>query len=120
MSTEAVANRLVEMCRQGQNMEALSELYAENCVSREMPGAPNVITEGLPAIKKKSEQWYASVEEVHGGQVGDPVVAGNYFSCTMGFDITFKEQGRIKMEEVCVYEVVDGKIASEQFFYSMD
>ena len=79
MSTQEVASRLVEMCRQGQNMEALSELYAEHCVSREMPGMPNVLTEGLTAIKAKSENWYATVEEFHGGEVCDPVVAGNYF-----------------------------------------
>ena len=119
MSTQEVADRLVEMCRQGQNMEALSELYAENCVSREMPGAPVELTEGLAAIKKKSETWYATVEEIHSSEVGDPIVGGNFFSCTMGMDITFKEQGRVKFEEVCVYEVADGKIASEQFFYSM-
>ncbi len=120
MSAQEVASRLVEMCRQGQNMEALAELYAEDCVSREMAGMPNELTEGLAAIKKKSEQWYATVEEFHGGQVSDPVVAGNYFTCKMSFDITFKEQGRSQMEELCVYEVTDGKISSEQFFYSMD
>jgi len=120
MSTQEVASRLVEMCRQGQNMEALSELYAEHCVSREMPGMPNVLTEGLTAIKAKSENWYATVEEFHGGEVSDPVVAGNYFTCKMSFDITVKGQGRSQNEELCIYEVTDGKITSEQFFYSMD
>lgn len=119
MSTQEVANRLVEMCRQGQNMEALSELYAENCVSREMPGMPNEVTEGLAAITKKSEQWFSNVEEFHSSEVSDPIVAGNHFTCTMKFDITFKDQGRTQMEEVCVFEVADGKIANEQFFYSM-
>jgi len=37
----------------------------------------------------------------------------------MGFDVTFKEKGRTQMEEVCVFEVKDEKIVSEQFFYDM-
>lgn len=119
MNTQEVANRLVEMCRQGQNMEALAELYADNCVSREMPGMPNDVVEGLPAITKKSEQWLANVEEFHSTEIGDPVVVGNHFTCTMKFDCTFKDRGRIQMEEVCVYQVADGKINNEQFFYSM-
>ena len=57
MSTQEVANRLVDMCRQGQNMEALSELYAENCVSREMPGMPNDVDDG----KIASEQFFYSL-----------------------------------------------------------
>jgi len=32
-------------------------------------------------------------------------------------DATFKEIGRCKMKELCVYEVADGKIKTAQFFY---
>ena len=49
--------------------------------------------------------------------VSDPVVAGDFFSCSMMVDLTTKEQGRNKMEEICVYEVQDGKIVKEQFFH---
>jgi hypothetical protein len=35
----------------------------------------------------------------------------------MSFDATFKGGGRTKMDEICVYEVKDGKIVKEQFFY---
>jgi hypothetical protein len=35
---------------------------------------------------------------------------------TLGMDVTMKGRGRMKIEEVCVYEIKDGKIASEQFF----
>jgi hypothetical protein len=54
---------------------------------------------------------------MHGGYTGAPIVAGNFFSCTMGMDITMKGQGRMNMEEVCLYQVKDGKIVLEQFFY---
>jgi len=35
----------------------------------------------------------------------------------MGMDVTMKGMGRVKMEEVCVYKVKDGKVVSEQFFF---
>ncbi len=119
MNTQQVANRLVEMCRKGENMQAIEELYADNCVSKEMPGIPGEVVSGKSAITQKSQDWYNSVEKFHGGGVSDPQVAGNYFTCTMDMDITFKERGRMQMEEVCLYEVNDGKIVSEQFFYAM-
>lgn len=120
MSTQQTADRLVELCRKGENMQALEELYADNCVSKEMPGWPNATVEGKEAITKKSEEWLANVEEFHGAQISDPQVAGNHFSCTMDMDVTFKDRGRQQMSEVCVYEVNnEGKIVNEQFFYAM-
>jgi len=42
-------------------------------------------------------------------------VAGSSFACTMHMDVTMKGQGRMDMTELCVYQVKDGKIVSEQF-----
>ena len=57
------------------------------------------------------------VEEMHGGFSNQPQIAGNYFAVAMGMDVTMKGQGRMKMDEIAVYEVKDGKIVKEQFFY---
>lgn len=54
---------------------------------------------------------------MHGGWSSTPVVGGTHFSVGMGMDVTMKGMGRIKMDEVCVYEVKEGKITKEQFFY---
>jgi limonene-1,2-epoxide hydrolase len=35
----------------------------------------------------------------------------------MVLDATIKGMGRMTLEEVCVYEVKDGKIVVEQFFF---
>ena len=56
-------------------------------------------------------------EEVHGGYSNKPQVAGTHFSVVMGMDVTMKGQGRMKMDEIAVYEVKNGKIVKEQFFY---
>ena len=46
MNTQEVANRLVELCRQGKNEDAINELYADNIISREPAGTPMEHTEG--------------------------------------------------------------------------
>jgi len=56
---------------------------------------------------------------MHGVTVGDPVVAGDWFSLTMGIDATWKQGGRMAAEDICVYRVRNGKIDREQFFYRM-
>ncbi|WP_378188033.1 SnoaL-like domain-containing protein [Aquimarina sp. W85] len=119
MNTHQIAHRLVELCRKGENMQAIKELYANDIISREMPGVPNEITKGKEAVTKKSEDWYANVEEYHGGEISDPLIAENYFSCKMSFDCTFKDQGRTQMEELGVFKVHDGAIIEEQFYYEM-
>jgi hypothetical protein len=72
---------------------------------------------GLDAIKKKGEQFNEMVEEVHDGRTSEPVVGGRYFSVAMMIDATMKGAGRQKMDEIAVYEVKDGKIVKEQFFF---
>ncbi len=119
MDTQQVADRLVELCRIGENMQAINELYDQNVVSKEMPGVPNSTTSGKDAVAKKSEDWYATVEEFHGGEISDPIVAEGHFSCKMKMDCTFKGQGRMQIEELAVYQVNNGKITEEQFFYTV-
>ncbi len=120
MTTQEVANRLVELCRTGQWDKVQAELYAEHCVSIEPQGARLERAEGMDAIRAKGEHWQAMVQEVHSGEVSDPLVAGNHFTLTMRNDITFKEAGRQQIEEVCVYEVQQGKVVKEQFFYPIE
>ncbi len=117
MTTKEVADRLVSLCRTGQWGQAQDELYADHAVSIEPEGSPWGVAEGLAAIKEKGKKWAEMVEEMHGGEVGDPVVAGNHFCCSMSNDATFKGMGRMQFEELCVYEVADGKIVSERFFF---
>ena len=120
MNTQEVANRWTKLCREGKNLECINELYAENAVSKEMPGVPySQIETGKQNIYNKNKQWLNSVEEFHSNEILEPIVAHNHFTTKMSFDITFKERGRQQMEEVCVFEVKDGKIINEQFFYSI-
>ena len=117
-TTQEVANRMNELFKEFKWTEVQEELFAENAVSIEPPHAQGLQTvEGLAAIKKKAEDFNAMVEEFHGGWVGDPIVGGNHIAFAMGIDATYKGMGRQNMEEIAVYEVKDGKIVKEQFFY---
>lgn len=119
MTTQEIANKWAEYCRTGRWDQALSELYADHCVSIEMEGAQGFPykVEGMEAIKAKGEQWNGMMEEFHGVEIEGPIVAGDHFSATMKMDVTMKGQPRGVNEEIALFRVADGKIVSEQFFY---
>jgi len=118
MTTQEVAERLTHLCKQSKWGEALDELFSEHAVSIEPPGSPAPQTvEGLEAIKQKSKMFESMVEQVHGGYVKGPIVAGNRIALGIGMDATMKGTGRMNMEEIAIYEVKDGKIVKEQFFF---
>ena len=118
MTTQDVANRMNELFKTNNWNQVQEELFADDCESIEPPHAQGLQTvKGKDAIKKKGEDFQAAIEEMHGGWCSEPLVGGNYISFAMGIDVTMKGMGRMKMEEICVYEVKDGKIMKEQFFY---
>jgi len=118
MSTTEIANHLVELCSKGEFETAQKELFADDAVSIEPHGTPDFQqeTKGLDGIIEKGKKWAGMVEEYHGMNVSQPVVGGQSFACTMSMDVTMKGRGRMQMTELCVYNVKDGKIVSEQFF----
>lgn len=119
MSTQEVADKLVKFCRE-ENYEEAYDLYADDAVSVEMSGMPgDEITTGKENIVNAYKEWAETIEEMHGGTVGDPVVAANHFMVPMSMDATFKGQGRWSMEELCVYQVENGKIKKAQYFYEV-
>ncbi len=68
-------------------------------------------------MAQKGKQFASMIEERHGGSCSDAIVGGNRFSIAMSLDATMKGMGRQVLDEICVYEVKDGKIVQEQFFY---
>lgn len=118
MTTKEIADLLVELCRKGDFETAQTELFADDATSIEPYATPEFEkeTKGLQAIKKKADKWNTMVQEMHGITISDTLIASNSFACTMRMDVTMKERGHMDMTELCVYEVKDGKIISEQFF----
>jgi hypothetical protein len=118
MTTKQVADKLVGYCRQGQFEEAVKDLYANEIVSIEPDGSPVKEVIGLEGVIAKGQQFNDTVEEFHSMEVSDPLVADNFFSCSMKMDITFKDMPRTTMEEVCLYKVDNGKVIREEFFFT--
>jgi hypothetical protein len=118
MSAQDVANRLVLLCREGKNVDAINELYDDDIVSYEPEGSPMKEKVGKQAVLDATNRWFESVSELHNSYISNPIVAGDFFACTMKVDATYKEHGRNVMDELCVFEVRDGKIVSDRFFYN--
>jgi ketosteroid isomerase-like protein len=118
MQTQEIAKHLVDYCRNGNFDTAQAELFAPDAISIEPYSTPDFEkeTKGLSAIKAKGKKFESMVEQVHSIETSEPLVAGNTIAFTMTMDMTMKGKGRMKMPELCVYQVKDGKIVSEQFF----
>jgi hypothetical protein len=118
MTTKEVADRLSQLFKENKWKEAQEELFSQDAVSVEPAHSQGMQTvDGLDAINMKGDQFNEMVEEMHGGWVGEPIVGGNYIAVAMAMDVTMKGAGRMNMEEICLYEVKEGKIVREQFFY---
>jgi len=121
MTTPEVADKLVALCSKGQFMEAIQTLYAADVVSVEamaMPGHSRE-TSGLEGVIGKGN-WWAAEHEVHSLKLEGPLVAGSHFCVRFALDVTAKSSGqRMLMDELGVYQVKDGKVVREEFFYSM-
>ncbi len=119
MTTEQVGYQLVALCNAGKAMEAITTLYSPNIVSVEATAMPDGSREmkGFDAVKGKSEWWMAN-HDVHSAKAEGPMVSDSRFCVRFIYDITNKPSGkRMVMDELAVYQVSDGKIVREEFFY---
>ncbi|AKD55145.1 nuclear transport factor 2 family protein [Spirosoma radiotolerans] len=118
MTIDELADRLVTLCREGNYEQAQRELYSNDAKSIEptsAQGMPSV--QGLDAIIAKGNQFQRMIQEIHGGHVGGPLIAGNTIAITISLDATFTDGTRQTINELAVYTVQNGKIIEEQFFY---
>ena len=118
MTTQEVAARFNELAQQEKWFEIHDELFADHVRSVDPPNSPYFgYAEGKVAVRKKGMDWVEKVEQVHETSTTQPVIGGNHFAVGRSFEITTKDFGRIKIEEIMLYEVKDGQIVLEQFFY---
>ena len=122
MKTMEIAQKMVDLCRQGKNLEALNTLFADDVVSVEavaMSGTPSRELKGLAAVKGKGEWWVAN-HEIHSANVTGPWPHDDRFIVGFQYDVTNKPSGqRMKLDEAALYTVRNGKIVREEFFYDM-
>ncbi len=119
-TTLEVGKRLVELCRQGKNDEAIKELYARNITSVEAGAPPGMSAEtrGIEGVVAKGT-WWAENHTVHSAKVEGPWPHGDRFIVRFTYDITIKKANqRVTMDEAALFTVADGKIVHEEFFYT--
>jgi len=118
LTTQEVAARFNELARQGKWFEIQEELFADNVRSIDPENSPYFgYAEGKGPVRKKGMDWVEKVEQVHWTSTTQPIIGGNHFAVGREVDLTVQGFGRIKMDEIMLYEVKDGQILSEQFFY---
>jgi hypothetical protein len=119
-----VGQKLVELCRQNRNIEAVDTLYAPNVVSLEVHGDEKMPArmEGVDAIRRKNQWWFDN-HTIHGSQVSGPFPHGERFIVHFKYDVTAKAGPmagkRMQAEEAGLYTVRNGKVVQEEFFYHM-
>lgn len=120
MGTKEIAENLVKWCNKGEWQRAYLELYSPKIISIEEEGPDNMARlEGMEAVMKKAE-WWANTFEMHSSKASDLVIADNWFSVKFEMDTTHRPSGqRSKSSEIAVYNVKEGKIVKEHFFYDM-
>ena len=118
MTTQEVASRFNELAQQEKWFEIQDELFADNVRSIDPPNSRYFgYAEGKDPVRKKVEDFVKRIEGVHRRHTTEPVVGGNHFAVGREVDITVQGFGRIQINEVMLYEVKDGQIVLEQFFY---
>ena len=116
-TTEEVAKKLADYCRNGEWMKAVDDLYAKDIVSVEPHTMENMPAEmrGIDQVRGKTE-WWENNFDVHSTKVGGPFVARDTFVVQFDVDVTDKASNkRMQMSEVGIYTVKDGKVAREEF-----
>ena len=117
-TTREVAARFNELALQEKWFEIQDELFADNVRSIDPANSPYFgYAEGKVPVRKKGKDWVAKVKEVHRISTTQPVIGGNHFAVGRGLEITAEGFGRIKIDEIMLYEMKDGQIVLEQFFY---
>jgi hypothetical protein len=118
MTTKQIADRLVALLRYGQFETAQKELFSAGAVSIEPTHSGQPSVKGLTAIVEKGVQFRNAVEQFHGLTVTEAVCSYNHIALGLKVELTFKGQSeQTIMDEIIVYQVEDGKIVHEQFFY---
>jgi hypothetical protein len=117
MTTQEVAQKVVELTRKQAWHEAIDQLYDKDIVSVESRSDEGGSAEksGMEAIHAKAD-WWINTMEIHSFKVSGPYVAHDRFVVQYDIDVTDKNsKHRFQMSEVGVYTVKNGRIAREEF-----
>jgi hypothetical protein len=118
MKTQEIATAVVALLREGKFEEVYDHFFDHKNVRHIEPQSPFFpdLT-GVIAIKEKDVQMQANISSVESMEVGEPIVSKDHFALHYKIAFTLRDGSNITLDEIIVYQVKDGKIILEQFFY---
>ncbi|WP_282160791.1 SnoaL-like domain-containing protein [Ulvibacterium marinum] len=117
MTTQQIADRLVNLLRAKKFIEAQTELYHKDIWSREPQNHPFPLLKGKARLIEKERQFLKAIRTWHEFKVSEPLVSRDYFSIRMYTHVDLSTDRTIEIDEIIVYGVDNDKIISERFFY---
>jgi hypothetical protein len=118
MTVQQVATRFNELAQAEKWFEIQDEFFADHVKSIDPPNSPYFgYAEGKGPVRKKGEEFVSRITEVHRLYSSQPIFTGNHFAVVREKDLTVTGHGRIQINQIMLYEVKNGKIVLEQFFY---
>ena len=103
-----------DLCLAGKAQEIVQKFYADNASTVEPNGET---TQGKDAISKRTEEWFAGVEDLKSDLLSWAAGEDTSFS-EWDYEVKFKgAPGPAKFQEVIRRQWKDGKIVSERYYY---
>jgi len=110
---QALAQRILKLTASDTVDAHLSELYTEDCVSREADGTT---VEGLDALTEKMELW-SSMAESTSMRARHVVVQEELIVIEWEGTVKMRDGREALLCEIAVHELRGGKIAAERYYY---
>lgn len=119
ITTDAVANEYVSLCRQGKFEEAIERFFSVDHVRIESANMidPPMEIRGIDAVKENIQASNGDTE-IHGAAIDGPFMRENQFAVRFAIDTTFKVAGeRSTIIKLDLYTVQAGKIVRDEVYY---
>jgi ketosteroid isomerase-like protein len=112
---DALARKIVRLTQQPSFAPAdLKLLYNEDCVSQEGTGA---VDRGIAGLEEKLKRW----DQMQSGTTWKAVnvwVGGKTICIEWDATVNTRDGRTVKLPEIAVHEIKNGKIQSERFYYN--
>jgi hypothetical protein len=112
-----LANQLVMMLREKKFVEAQEQLFSFDAIAQEPEKFKERSVKGKENIILKEKRFLKGIKEWIRFDVSNPIVSQHHFSIRMYTEVELINNQKIVLDEIIVYEVLDGLIVKEQFFY---
>jgi len=111
-----VGRDIVQMFNKGLFKEIETKYWSPGVISVEGEGVA-MAWHGREAVEGKNA-WWSSTHRIHGASAEGPFVGASGFAIKFAMDVEdTSNSSRVLMEEVGVYQILNGKIAREEFMY---